>query len=771
MADVGNIVISLNAKTEQFNRAMTAASKKTEALAGTLKSFGRGMSMYVTLPLAAAATASVHFANKMNAAMANVGSLGVDIGDLQGLKREMQDTAISVGGSTEDMAKGLYQVVSAFGHTAESGKLLAINAKAAKAGLTDVSTAVALTSAVTKGYGDTSAEAVQKVSDLAFKTVELGQTDFPQLATSIMRVTSLSENFGISQEELFASFAALTGVTGEAARVSTQFQGALQALMAPSESLTDLLTKQGFVSAKAAIASLGWQETLVMIANAAEASGEPLQKYIGSIEGQLFATALAGKQAEDYTSKLGAMSESMGAAERALAAQTTGMNAVGFMMDQVGTKLSVLAERIGDRLIPVVGKLIDMGMPVIDWLIDMVDGFGRLNKPVQIIIGSLIGLVGVVGPIIATIGALIPVLTNVGAAFKFVYPLIKPLVVAIMAISSPTWIVIAAIAAIGVALTYFADDIIGWVAKIIDSFVDKTLNRFVDGFNGMREGIATALNWLVDKSNWMRQKLNETFGTSLEMLTHFTEESIPELERFATTGETAGKRFSDSMHNMKNAVGEFVDSLLYTKEPMEGFREEAAKTGSLLDYELVPPILKIPDTMKKIPPSVDLVENSFQKLGRESFGKMKGLVKDMNFSFGSFRSTVKGLAGELGGFFKDLLKMAAKKGIMKIIDSLTGGTGAGGAAAGFGLGVLGKIGGMFGFAKGGIVKEPTAMIGLRTGGRGIMAEAGPEAIVPLGLGGGGGRGPIALTVNVYGSVGVEDIGDQLVKTLRTKGIA
>jgi len=61
------------------------------------------------------------------------------------------------------------------------------------------------------------------------------------------------------------------------------------------------------------------------------------------------------------------------------------------------------------------------------------------------------------------------------------------------------------------------------------------------------------------------------------------------------------------------------------------------------------------------------------------------------------------------------------------------------------------------------------MVGLRSGGLGLMAEAGPEAIVPLG-GGRSGGGAVSLTVNVYGSVGVEDIGDQLVRTLRMRGI-
>jgi len=50
-------------------------------------------------------------------------------------------------------------------------------------------------------------------------------------------------------------------------------------------------------------------------------------------------------------------------------------------------------------------------------------------------------------------------------------------------------------------------------------------------------------------------------------------------------------------------------------------------------------------------------------------------------------------------------------------------------------------------AAGGIITEPTAMIGLRTGKRGIMAEAGPEAIVPTREQGSGGTPVIQFNIS------------------------
>ena len=96
------------------------------------------------------------------------------------LKDAVQEMAIAHGKDTQDLARGLYQTISALGDdAADTVKVLEINSRAATAGLATTEDAIALTSAVTKAYGDTSAAAVQRVSDLAFQTVKLGQTTFP----------------------------------------------------------------------------------------------------------------------------------------------------------------------------------------------------------------------------------------------------------------------------------------------------------------------------------------------------------------------------------------------------------------------------------------------------------------------------------------------------------------------------------------------------------------------------------------------------------------
>lgn len=206
----------------------------------TLAQAGQGFTKagMATLPLsaglAAVGVAGIKASTDLNAAMANVATLiPNNVERVKELKSAVQDLAVDFGKSTGDLTGGLYQVISAFGDTNDTVKVLEINARAATAGLATTLDAINLTSAVTKGYGDTSAAAVQHVSDLAFQTVKLGATTFPELAASIGRVTPLAAALRVTQEELFGVMATGSGVTGTVAEVSTQLRGVLQSLMAP----------------------------------------------------------------------------------------------------------------------------------------------------------------------------------------------------------------------------------------------------------------------------------------------------------------------------------------------------------------------------------------------------------------------------------------------------------------------------------------------------------------------------------------------------------
>ena len=174
------------------------------------------------------------------------------------LKGSISELAMQMGKDVNDIAGGAFDVISAFGDMeGETEARLKAVSQAAIAGGSTTSEALSLLSAVTKSYGDTSADAIQKASDLAFMTNVLGQTTFPEMAASMGKVLPLTSQLAISQEEVFASMASLTGVTGNTAEVSTQLAAVMSALIKPTDTMKKTVESLGYASTAAMVKQEG----------------------------------------------------------------------------------------------------------------------------------------------------------------------------------------------------------------------------------------------------------------------------------------------------------------------------------------------------------------------------------------------------------------------------------------------------------------------------------------------------------------------------------
>lgn len=447
-----------------FADSSQSISNRISNLGSSMTTIGTNLSKYVTVPLVAAGIGVSKFSIDFNASMANIATLiPKNAKRVDELKSGIQDLAVDTGKATSDIADGTYQVISAFGDTNDTLKITEINAKAATAGMATTTDAINLTSAVTKGYGDTSAEAVKKAADLAFQVVKLGQTSFPELAGSLGKVVPLSKQLGIEQEEMYNIFATSTGVTGTASEVSTQYRGVLQSLMAPTTSMNKLFNKLGVENGEAMIKQYGLMGSMEKIVEAANESGEPLQKYIGSIEGQTIALALTGEQSDIYKEKLKQMQDASGAMTEAFDEQSQGVNAAGFEWQQAKRSMVVAAQRMGDALAPAIKTISQLIIKATDKIKGMNDeqiktivkigGIIAAIGPAIFFLGKLIsiisGVIGAIGAISGAIGLLTGTLT-------VATPAATALAGAITVLTGPVGLVIAAIAAVvaGVILCY-----------------------------------------------------------------------------------------------------------------------------------------------------------------------------------------------------------------------------------------------------------------------------------------------------------------------------
>lgn len=378
-----DLMIKIGAKSDgTLRKACAAADKDLASLSKSAKAVGKA----AAAGFAAASTAALAFSTVAVTAAAgykkelsNVKTLltGTDeeiAARTANISSDILSISNKTGVVTSNLTDGMYQVVSAFGDVDDASSILETAAKSAAAGNATTTDSVNLLSAVTKGYGDISAEAVQKAADLSFATVRLGQTSFPELASSIGKVVPLASALGVQQEELYGTFATLTGVTGSTAEVATQYKSVLSGLMSPSKSMDAALSKLGYSTADAAIQSLGFQGTLEALMGTVGGDTQAMAKLFSSVEAQTAILALCGKQSSTYAEKTAEMYNATGAADEAFARQTDNLdykiqklaNRFQNFLTKAGLKLLPYLEKLADKAIPYLTDAMDKGLVILD---------------------------------------------------------------------------------------------------------------------------------------------------------------------------------------------------------------------------------------------------------------------------------------------------------------------------------------------------------------------------------------------------------------------
>ena len=386
--------------TEKFGEEQIRLRHRLTASSGRLKVLGRDINRYITIPFLAFTGASAKFASDLNRAMGNVQALIPGTGDrINELTQDIRTMAAESGRSFQDLSDGLYRTVSVFQDTEETVDRLNIAVRMGIAGYASTAESVQLLSSVTRAYGDTSAAAVQRVADLAFETVRLGDTTIPALSAAMQVATDRADRLAVSQEELFAVFSSLTGITGDASMVATQFRSAMDSLLNPTDALKDLLHAYGFASAEAAIESRGLAGTLTMIAREAERTGRPLQEFITRKEGVTLVSRLAGQQLGTFNERLRANVNAAGAADESYKEVTEGVARWTFRLDQNTRALQANFSEIGDNVLPVIATFVG-------FLADLVETFNLLPVPIQATIGVLFTLISTLGIVLQVMGAI-----------------------------------------------------------------------------------------------------------------------------------------------------------------------------------------------------------------------------------------------------------------------------------------------------------------------------------------------------------------------------
>lgn len=275
------------------------------------------------------------------------------------LKNQVAGVAKNVPIARDELANGLYQVISNSVPEDNWIDFLNKSAKASVGGVADLGEVVKVTSTIIKNYG-LAWGAAESVQDKIQLTAKNGVTSFEQLAQALPRVTANASTLGVSIDELLASFATLTGVSGNTNEVATQMAAIFTALVKPSSEATEMAEKMGIEFNAASIQAAGGLRNFLTQLDAsvkeyAAANGvleqEVYAKLFGSAESLRALTPLTNQLSEKFSENVDAMANSAGTINAAYnEMSSTGSATTQMLKNQLGAITDVVAGFVGGAM-------------------------------------------------------------------------------------------------------------------------------------------------------------------------------------------------------------------------------------------------------------------------------------------------------------------------------------------------------------------------------------------------------------------------------------
>lgn len=362
----------LNAALVNFNQAVMAANNVTNAIS------------QISGALNGVTEESRSFSAAMNAANTMAGKSGEDFARLKGQVAELSKSIPVV---RDELANGLYQVISNGVPEDNWIAFLQKSAKASVGGIADLGETVKVTSTIIKNYG-LSWDKADDVQDKIQLTAKNGVTSFEQLAQALPRVTGNAATLGVSIDELMATFATLTGVSGNTNEVATQMAAIFTALVKPSSEASKMAQQMGIEFDAAAIKAAGGMRNFLTdldknVKAYASKSGmleqEIYGKLFGSAESLRALGPLTGQLAAKFNENVEAMKGSAGTIDDAFSIMSSsGAASLQILKNKFAEVGDAIASTMGG-IMPVLNITAQIGNTVIA-VSAMVSGLKNLAK-------------------------------------------------------------------------------------------------------------------------------------------------------------------------------------------------------------------------------------------------------------------------------------------------------------------------------------------------------------------------------------------------------
>jgi TP901 family phage tail tape measure protein len=361
MTTAATIATRLTLNSSQFNKGLDAAVTHASRFAATMSGVGQRMSNFgagilqsmrnlgstltnvgsqltskVLLPVLAIAagllllaTNAVKVGQEFDKQMHNIQSISrqtdYEIKQLGDAFIQMSMDIRTTTDSASKLAEAYYFIQSAGFAGAEGMEVLRVATKAATAGLTETEVASKAILAVLAAYNLTAADAAH-VSDVLFKTVDLGVLTFEELASQLGDVVNTASVTHVPIEVIGAALAAMTRNGISAAESVTALNQLLVQIISPSEKMQNIAKELGVDISLEALRTKGLQQFLADIERIAGADGL-LLLFGDNVRALKAVLSLTGENMDDFNSLMEQMGDVTGRTDEAFATQSHSIEA------------------------------------------------------------------------------------------------------------------------------------------------------------------------------------------------------------------------------------------------------------------------------------------------------------------------------------------------------------------------------------------------------------------------------------------------------------
>lgn len=525
----GEVIYQIRGDDSKLDGDLNSANSKVESGAGKLKSTMKNLA--VGLGAAELGKQVIQLGADFEQTFANASTMFGDVAvDSEGLKNKILDMSDATGVAASEFNEGLYQALSAGVPVTEdmagATSFLESNAKLAKAGFTDLSSAIDVSTSILNAY-HMDLDETDKVHKILMQTQNKGKTTIAELSSAMSNVTPTAAAMNVQFEQVGASLATMTAQGVPTAQATTQLNQLFAELgkdgTKANKALQDATegTKYAGKSFQDLMADgVPLSDVLNLINDNAQSNGQSMLDMFSSIDAGKAALTMCGDNAQLFTDNLAAMSTETDVVGQAFdKVSDTSANKFNMLMNQlknVGIELFASLSPLADALFPALGSILSAISPLLQSIGQLIGGvINAALTAIQPIIDVLItALTVLIEPIQALCDALLPPLSAMLESLQPLFDLLTPIInILAKTISEVLNSAIKGIMPIIDGLKKTLGGIIDFITGVFSGNWSKAWSGITKIFSGIWETMKAIfkapINWIIDGLNMFIRGLNK----------------------------------------------------------------------------------------------------------------------------------------------------------------------------------------------------------------------------------------------------------------------